>query len=240
MFNPDAYMIKKLPWLMFFAVAFVGGFKVSGFPYYWYLYISIVFFMLNATLYLAYRCEGYTSFVLIMLCAGLYSFIYLLSSLSYLLSKKDLGLGVVGAVMAGVGPMLIVVALFFLIYFTKSSFFPFEIDGGKVAAREFKAKDFGFLGGVFVGVSTLIGSLFVKSVGSFSGGAVSILLGTCMCVYLLIRLRHIIRGIRTLRLQERGMPIPYTFMRIDEIREARNRWWMGRLLKWLGSLRSSA
>jgi hypothetical protein len=35
------------------------------------------------------------------------------------------------------------------------------------------------------------------------------------------------------------MPTPYTFMQIDEIREARSRWWLGRLFKWMGSLRQS-
>lgn len=237
MFDPDAYMIKKLPWLVFSAVAFTGVFKISGLPYYWYMYFFLIFLMLGATLYLAYRCERYTSFVLITLCSGLYSLMYLLSSLSYLLLKNDLGFGAVGAVTAGAGPMLIVVAAFLLIYFTKSPFLPFKIEGGKVAAKEFKAKDSGFFGGVLVGGAALLGSLFVKSVGSFNAGAVSILLGTCMCVYLLVRLRHVIRGIRTLRLQERCMPVPYTFMRIDEIREARSRWWLGRLFKWMSSLR---
>ncbi|EPN30071.1 hypothetical protein A244_39228 [Pseudomonas syringae pv. actinidiae ICMP 18807] len=31
------------------------------------------------------------------------------------------------------------------------------------------------------------------------------------------------------------MLTPYTFMQIDEIREARNRWWLSRLFKWLAS-----
>jgi hypothetical protein len=51
--------------------------------------------------------------------------------------------------------------------------------------------------------------------------------------------RHSIRGLRTLRIRESKMPIPYTFMEIDEIREARSRWWLGRLFKWMGSLRQS-
>ncbi|WP_419710210.1 hypothetical protein [Pseudomonas sp. NFX224] len=240
MFDPDAYMIKKLPWLVFFAVVFAGGFKIYEFPNYWYLYFLLSFAMLGVTLYLAYRCERYTNFVLVTLCAGLYSFMYLMCSLSYLILRKDIGFDVGPAAMLGVAPVLVVVALFVLIYFTKSSYFPFEINSGRVAVRDFKAKDFGIVGGVLVGVSTLIGSLFIKSVGSFNAGAASIFFGTFICVFLLIRLRHTIRGIRTLRLQERGIPTPYTFMRIDEIREARNRWWMGRLLKWLGTLRTSA
>ncbi|KPB52450.1 Uncharacterized protein AC511_0758 [Pseudomonas coronafaciens pv. oryzae] len=36
------------------------------------------------------------------------------------------------------------------------------------------------------------------------------------------------------------MPAAYTFMQIDEIREARGRWWLGRLFKWLASLRGSS
>lgn len=240
MFDADARMVKKLPWLVFFAMTFAGAFKISGFPYYWCLYFVCSLCMLLVTFYLAYMCERYTNFVLITLCASSYSLVYLLSSLSYLLLKKNLGFGMIEAVMVGMGPMLVIGAVFVLIYFTKSSFLPFEITGRRVAARGFKVKENGGLFGVFIGITTLAGGFFMKSVGSFNGGVVSIVLGTVIWVFLLVRLRHIIRGIRTLRLQERGMPIPYTFMRIDEIREARSRWWMGRLLKWVGTLRTSA
>ncbi|EPN29927.1 hypothetical protein A244_39583, partial [Pseudomonas syringae pv. actinidiae ICMP 18807] len=34
---------------------------------------------------------------------------------------------------------------------------------------------------------------------------------------------------------EKSMPTPYTFMQIDEIREARNRSWLGRLFKRVAS-----
>ncbi|MGE8338188.1 MAG: hypothetical protein ACN6Q2_23195, partial [Pseudomonas laurylsulfatiphila] len=62
---------------------------------------------------------------------------------------------------------------------------------------------------------------------------------TGLTVIILFHLRHNIRGLRTLRTQERSMPTPFTFMQIDEIREARSRWWLGRLFKWMGSLRQS-
>ncbi|MNR25473.1 hypothetical protein D3C85_1426270 [compost metagenome] len=81
--------------------------------------------------------------------------------------------------------------------------------------------------------------MFLKSVDALTSEVVIVLVGSLGCLALLINFRHTIRGLRTLRIQERSMPIPYTFMRIDEIREARHRWWLGRFFKWIISLRES-
>ncbi|RMM48648.1 hypothetical protein ALQ78_05496 [Pseudomonas syringae pv. aptata] len=35
------------------------------------------------------------------------------------------------------------------------------------------------------------------------------------------------------------MLAPYTFMQIDEIREARSRWWLSRFFKWFSSRHKS-
>ena len=52
-------------------------------------------------------------------------------------------------------------------------------------------------------------------------------------------MRHSVRGLRSLRIKQKTMPVPYTFMQIDEIREARSRWWLSRLFKWVASWRKA-
>ncbi|AHG43338.1 hypothetical protein N018_25130 [Pseudomonas syringae CC1557] len=66
-----------------------------------------------------------------------------------------------------------------------------------------------------------------------TSSAVAVLGMFFICVALMVYERHAIRGLRSLRIKEKTLPVPYTFMQIDEIREARSRWWLGKLFKWV-------
>ncbi|WP_245399386.1 hypothetical protein [Pseudomonas syringae] len=86
----------------------------------------------------------------------------------------------------------------------------------------------------------LASSVFVGSVSELTSSAVAVLGAFFICVGLLVHERHAIRGLRTLRIKQKTLPAPYTFMQIDEIREARSCWWLGRLFKWVASWRTSS
>ncbi|MNE76435.1 hypothetical protein D3C80_1726700 [compost metagenome] len=92
---------------------------------------------------------------------------------------------------------------------------------------------------MLAGATTLAASVFVKSAGIPAGGVAGTLILTFSSIWILVQMRHSIRGLRTLRIQEKTMLTPYTFMQIDEIREARSRWWLSRLFKWVASWRKS-
>ncbi|MNR47069.1 hypothetical protein D3C85_1661250 [compost metagenome] len=90
------------------------------------------------------------------------------------------------------------------------------------------------------GVTTLVASIFLKWAGMLTGALVGMTVMTGGSIFILLYGRHVLGGLRALRIQERSMPVPYTFMQLDEIREARSRWWLGRLFKWIASWRKSS
>jgi hypothetical protein len=162
------------------------------------------------------------------------------SSLAYLSSLKNFGNTNPVSIALGFAPAAVVFITFLIIFYSRSSFFPFECVGNRVEVRAKKnvnTKNYNLW--LMSGVSTLTGSMFLRTVDTETSDMVVIIVCTGLTVIILLHLRHSIRGLRTLRIRERKMPTPYTFMQIDEIREARSRWWLGRLFKWMGSLRQS-
>ncbi|EJM36883.1 hypothetical protein PMI26_05115 [Pseudomonas sp. GM33] len=236
----DANNIKKHIFLMFFMAAFFGVFGPLTLEcsWWWYLFLVVVVFCFS--LYLIYYCERFVVFFAAILSAAIFTFPYISSSLAYLIASDSFGKGDPRSVVIGTAPITIVFLMFLVIFYSKSSFFPFECVGNRVTARPKKivnSKSYNL--GLISGVSTLTGSMFLKSVGAETGGMVALVICAGCSVIILFYLRHSIRGLRTLHIRERKMPTPYTFMQIDEIREARSRWWLGRLFKWMGSLRQS-
>ncbi|POA17586.1 hypothetical protein C1886_21275 [Pseudomonas sp. FW300-N1A1] len=236
----DAKIIKKQIFFTFLLVAFFGAFGPFALEYFWWCYFVVVVFYFGFSLYFIYSCERFVVFLSTVFITGLLALPYISGNLAYLIASDFFGKGDFRSVAVGIAPITIVFLMFLVIFYSKASFLPFECVGNRVAARPKKAvnyKDYNL--GLISGVSTLTGSMFLKSVGAETGGMVAIVLCTGGSLFMLFYLRHSIRGLRTLRIRERKMPTPYTFMQIDEIREARSRWWLGRLFKWVGSLRQS-
>jgi hypothetical protein len=143
--------------------------------------------------------------------------------------------------MVGLFPMSVTLLTYLVLANGKSSFHPFEYDGIKVQPRpQNKQKTSAAYSPLLVaGATTLAASIFTKTVGFLTTGMVVLFGMLALSVTILFYARHIIRGLRTLRIQEKTMPTPYTFMQIDDIREARSRWWLSRLFKWVASWRKS-
>jgi len=95
-----------------------------------------------------------------------------------------------------------------------------------------------------MGVVVLIGgasTLIAKTVSGMIGPKFTITLCggffLIFVIHLITRLRNVMANLRMLRLKERATGVAYVFMEIDDIRQARTRWWTPRFLKWLASLR---
>ncbi|UVM03045.1 hypothetical protein [Pseudomonas laurylsulfatiphila] len=235
----DADSIKKNVWALFFAAVFFGLFGPSNLKYYWWVYS--VFFVMSFVwaLYLIYVCERYVVFLATMVCLGVAIFLFLASSLAYVSVSTESGGGGALPVIAAIAPTMVVGGALFIILFTKVSYFPFECIGNRVTTKRREQSKNSYGVGLIAGVSVITGGMFLKSVDTLTSSTVLVVGCTGCSIAILILVRHSIRGLRVLRIQELNMPASYTFMGIDEIREARSRWWLGRLLKWLTSLRSS-
>lgn len=235
----DVESMKKNAWVLFLVASFFGLFGPSGLSYYWWFY-SVFFVLFFAwTLYLIYGCERYVLFLATMILVGVAIFSFLASSLAYVsVSSYTAGANMI-SIVGGLAPILAVGAVLAIILLTKPSYFPFECKGNRVTVRRKEPGKKNYRIGLIAGASTLTGGIFLKSVDALTSNVVAIVGCTGCSIAILILLRHSIRGLRTLQVQERSMSTPYTFMQIDEIREARSRWWLGRLFKRLASPRHS-
>ncbi|MFJ3371475.1 hypothetical protein [Pseudomonas sp. NPDC086251] len=237
----DFKSLKQGAWVSLSLLTFAMILGLAKTPFFWQVYIFIFIFKLGWFAYLICACERFTFYMASAFVSVLGSFVLMAGSAAYLLAVNSLGLGSVEAVVLGVLPAFCVLLVYFSIAYTKASFDPFEYNGIKVQPRPQKIKNsvatYPLL--LLAGATTLAASVFVKSAGIPAGGVAGTLILTLISIWILIKVRHSIRGLRTLRIQEKTMPIPYTFMQIDEIREARSRWWLSRLFKCVASWRKS-
>jgi len=233
----DFESLKQGAWVSLGALVFAMVLGLSAIPFFWQAYIFIFIIKLGWCVYLVCACEKFTSYVGWLFIAMLGFLVLMAGSAAYFLAVKSLGVGNIQAVIVGLLPVACSLLVYLFIVNTKALFDPFEYNGIKVQPRPQAAKkDFANYPLVLLaGATTLAASVFTKSAGIPVGGVIGALLLTFCSIFILINLRHSIRGLRTLRIKEKTMPIPYTFMQIDEIREARSRWWLSRLFKWVAS-----
>ena len=139
--------------------------------------------------------------------------------------------------MLGLSPIGIACLTYWAVVTGKPSFHPFEYDGNKIQLkiRERKKVSSSYMP-VWLGAVIVLGiNIFTGVLGRDAAGILGMVGLIIVVVTLLFLLRHVLRGLRALKVQEKNMPIPYTFMNIDSIRKARSRWWMSRLFKWVAS-----
>ncbi|WP_242482903.1 hypothetical protein [Pseudomonas sp. TH10] len=225
----------------FWVLGFFMAFGPSNLKYFWQAFFIVSLLAFMCTIYLIYVCERITFYLTSILVAVVGAFIYMSCTAAYLIGASFWGKTSIAALMVGLFPMGVTWLTYLVLANGKSSFHPFEYDGIKVQPRpQNKQKTSAAYSPLLVaGATTLAASIFTKSSGFLTTGMVAMFGLLAFSVALLFLARHIIRGLRTLRIQEKTMPTPYTFMKIDEIREARSRWWLSRLFKWAAAWRKS-
>lgn len=240
MINSDS--LKKNSWLAFFTTVFFMAFGPSKLTYFWYVYFLAATLMLAWTIYLVYLCEKYTTYMTSLISALVGSFTVLACNVAYISTSSFFGENSFNAFIISLAPAIITWLAYYAIANKKPSFQPFEYDGQKIQTRVASTSQpsTSYKTGLLAGATTLAAGIFLQAFGLLTGSVVAALALTGCCMAILFYMRHVIRGLRTLRAKERNMPAAYTFMQIDEIREARGRWWLGRLFKWLASLRGSS
>lgn len=226
--------IRKDCWSLFLAVVFFGLLGPSNIEGFWYVYLTFVALYFFWMIYLINTCERYVLYFSSYV-AVVFVFSYLASSGAYISMASSLGKTSPLAIVLGLAPFALTCMVLAIIAHSKPSCFPFEIAGNRVAVirKQSHHKKYNLL--FVAGVSTLIGNILLKTLGGPTVYLIAIVGCTSVSIYLLFVARHFIRGLRTLHNREHGMPTRYTFMQIEELREARSRWWLGRLFKWINS-----
>ncbi|CAM3509654.1 hypothetical protein BZK31_26615 [Pseudomonas floridensis] len=235
MINSD--LIRTAGWSAFFMIALFMAFGTVALGNNWYVYFFVLGLLFLWTLYTVYVCER---FVLCMQSIGalcVVSFTLPACVVAYGLATDVLFEVDVYNVLVGLIPAVMVVMSYVWVVNTKPVFQPFEYKGNRVQARqEVKVNPTtNYNTPLIGGITTLAVGLFLKWAGLLTGGFVSMFIMAGASLFTIFFGRHVIRGLRILRIQEKNMSVPYTFMQIDEIREARSRWWLGRFFRWAAS-----
>ncbi|MEE5123321.1 hypothetical protein V2K50_26100 [Pseudomonas alliivorans] len=235
MINSD--LIRTAGWSAFFMIALFMAFGTVALGNNWYVYFFVLGLLFLWTLYTVYVCER---FVLCMQSIGalcVVSFTLPACVVAYGLATDVLFEVDVYNVLVGLIPAVVVILFYVWVVNTKPVFQPFQYKGNRVQARQdVRGKPaVNYNTPLIGGITTLAASLFLTWAGLLTGGFVSMCIMAGASLFTIFIGRHVIRGLRILRIQEKNMPIPYTFMQIDEIREARSRWWLSRIFKWVAS-----
>ena len=232
--------IKTGGWAAFFLLALFMAFGSLMLGNHWYIYFSLLALMLLWTVYIVYFCESYITYMWSLLASCIGGFTLCACVVAFGLAKGasfDLG---PYSFLASLAPAAIVAVVYVVIANTKKVCEPFEYSGNRVQTRRDAnaASTVNYSLPVIGGLTTLAAGVFLKWVGLLTSGFVAMFIMTGGSVFMVLYGRHVIRGLRTLRIQERSKSAPYTFMELDEIREARRRWWLGRLFKWVAARRT--
>ncbi|EGH43537.1 MULTISPECIES: hypothetical protein [Pseudomonas syringae group] len=237
-YDPDARTVKQASIAIFLLTVTLGVMGPVSFSGGWWIYGCLSLAAFIYMFYIKYTCERYTLFASSYFTLLIFLLAFAPACVSYMVVTDDLGGTKLLGAAATLSILAFVMLVYLFIYLTPTKNFPFEVSGNKVS---FSAPDISsFQSGIIAGAGTLVASVVIRSVTSLTTGILIILLFLFGCIFILIHSRHLIRGLRTLRIQEKTMPAPYTFMQIDDIREARRRWWLSRLFRWVASLRESS
>lgn len=229
--------IRKNNWLLLAFLITSMVFGPSRLAYFWPAFLFLSSLAILWTLYLIYVCEKFTLYMTSFLITIIGSFSMFSGCGAYWAAARFWGYSSISAFAVGLAPIAIACLTYWALVTGKQSFHPFEYDGNKVQVKPQKKQKISrssqplWLGAVIVlGINVFTGIL-----GRDIAGLVGIVGMGVWAVILMFLLRHVLRGLRALQAQEKNMPVPYTFMNIDAIREARSHWWMSRLFKWVAS-----
>ena len=204
-----------------------------------YLYIWIAANALNLawTLNLLYRNESYTAYMLTLLGYILFTLTYL-STVSLYIGQKESAAAPETMYLSMMAPYLItaIAATWFAMQRTTSS--PFYCDDGKALIFDY-AESPSTMNQILSVLAFTAGATAIENIG---GATAWLLMSGVMLVctlYFIYQGRHFIAGLRDLIKEERSASMRYTFFQIEEIREARRRWWISRFARWLENLLKS-
>ncbi|AZG88906.1 MULTISPECIES: hypothetical protein [Pseudomonas] len=230
MITPQPELIKKGLYSSFALITFFVTISTFKSSVCWLVALGL-FILFIRTTYLVYLSESFTA-ISIHSFTGLFSsLLFMNASVIYLIAKSEYGTSTTDALSWAMIPALLMLVTFLFIYFTKatSSQLYLEIKNNKVCiTHSYVSTRSGNL---------LCGAILAVGIAAMIWGHVQHIIVVSVWIalinlYLLYWYRNSIRMLKKILALEKKHKRSYTFEYIDEIRKARSRWWLGRLLKW--------
>ncbi len=212
---------------LFSSIFFVG----SG--YFWVVGIALLVLLLR-TLYLIYINESYVAFLSHFQKCSLASFTIMISGCLYMVGRGDYEQSFIDSISLAMVPVLLFAVEVGFFYFTRSpnGRAGYEVRDNRVLVERGQYSQ--FVGNVLASIA-LVSAFGIKIVWQVSDGFVAVYVLTLSVFYLIYVSRNSIRMLKAIKAKEKRAS-ELTFENIDQIREARRRWWTSRLLNWLISL----
>lgn len=201
--------------------------------YFWVVGIALLVLLLR-TLYLIYVNESYVAFLSHFQKCSLASFTLMISGCLYMVGRSDYEQSFIDSISLAMVPVLLFAVEVGFFYFTRNpnGRAGYEVRHNRVLVESGQYSQ--FVGNLLASI-VLVSAFVMKIVWQVSDGFVAVYVLTLSVFYLLYICRNSIRMLKAIKAKEKRAS-ELTFENIDQIREARRRWWTSRLLNWLISL----
>lgn len=232
--SPD--YIKKTPLAGALLWGMFAGFYAFVVPLFSWLFWPTFLCLLCYAFYLTYVSEKFILFATFVVYLPFVSFAFASCAVAHSLASVDWQWSPWQADLFSLAVAAVIGAFAAWVYFTRSFVPSFKV----VVNRVKNIPRDGWTPNWLLTVIILVVIFLLLTAAAASESALPMtLVGLSTTAFLIFYFRHLIRGLRTLRVQEREQGVFYTFENIEEIREARSRWWLVRLYRWASSLRRS-
>lgn len=206
--------------------------------YYWCLWLVI--FALNSAwnLFLAYRNESYTAYILTALGYLIFIPTHLSMLMLYIWHKESPTPPEHYEYFILSSPYIISAALVAWFAMQRTTSSPFYCKDGKAHIFDY-AEPPSTRNQILSVLAFTAGATVIENIGGANAWLLMAGVMLACALFLTHQRRHVIAGLRDLIKEERSSSMRYTFFQIEEIREARRRWWISRFARWLENLLKS-
>ncbi|MCD5978426.1 MULTISPECIES: hypothetical protein [Pseudomonas] len=225
--------LRKSLYGVFGLTAMFSAFMFAGTGYFWVLG-GVLLVLLARTIYLIHISESFVAVFTHYHVGFVVSFSIMISGCLYLVARSDYEQSFIDSISLALVPVLLFTVEVLFFYFTRppKGKAGYEVRGNRVVVID---QPFSHFAGNLLASIVLVSGIAMMMAWQLSEMAFVVYVLTLLTLYLIYIRRHWFRVLKTIRVKEKRAS-ELTFENIDEIREARRRWWMSRLLNWLISL----
>lgn len=234
---PNALSLKIICRKTFLGISVILLIAPWGNPYYWTLWIVITGLSFAWTLHLIYRNESYTTYMLTLLGSILFLPTYL-CTLALYIGNKESAAPPETMFLSMLAPYLITAIATTWFAIKRTTLSPSYCKNGRAHIFDY-AEPPSTRNQILSVLAFTAGATVIENIGGATAWLLMSGVMLACTLYFIYQGRHFIAGLRDLIKEERSASMRYTFFQIEEIREARRRWWISRFARWLENLLKS-
>ncbi|MBA1241193.1 hypothetical protein [Pseudomonas japonica] len=235
---PDVLIPEEIRIKSFLSAPLILLIAPWGNALYWGLWIIIAGFNAAWILNLIYRNESYTAYISTFLGYLVLIPTHLSIAMFYIWLDQDPSLRANTSYLLILVPPIIVFGFMGWTLTRPTTSSPFYCKDGKAHIFDY-AEPPSTRNQILSVLAFIAGATVIENIGGATAWLLMSGVMLACALYIIYQGRHFIAGLRDLIKEERSASMRYTFLQIEEIREARSRWWISRFARWVKNLFSS-